>query len=191
MEGFDFVVWFWYFVFYSFFGFLLEVAFAKVTGGCAERKCLLVLPLCPVYGLGACAILLLPDFVKDKPFLLFALGSLMATAVEYFMALFYEEALKVPFWDYQGLPGSVRGRVCLPFSLSWGVLALPLVYWVHPFVAPLLNGILLPVTIPAFLTVLSDALLSCALLRRTGDRACLNWHTALPFSSEWTKKQPP
>ena len=46
--------WFWYFLFYSFLGFLLEVGYAWWTGGSLDRKCLLLLPLCPVYGLGYC-----------------------------------------------------------------------------------------------------------------------------------------
>lgn len=183
------MVWFWYFTFYSFFGFLLEVAYAKATGGSPCRKCLLVLPLCPVYGLGACSILLLPSFVKAYPLLLLAAGALAATGVEYAMALFYEGVLGVPFWNYRGLPGNLQGRVCLPFSLSWGILSIPLFYWVHPLLVPLVGKILLPVSIPALLTVLSDLLLSSALLRRTGDRTCLKWYTA--FSAEWTKKQPP
>lgn len=52
--------WIWYFIWYSFLGFLLEVGYARWTGGRRDRKCLLLLPLCPVYGLGACAVLLLP-----------------------------------------------------------------------------------------------------------------------------------
>lgn len=170
------MIWFWNFTLYSFFGFLLELSFARATGGRADRKCLLVLPLCPVYGLGACAILLLPGWIAAAPALLFLCGAAAATAVEYGMALFYEGALGVSFWDYRGLPGNVQGRVCIPFSLAWGVLALPLVYWVHPFLAPWLAAIPGPVTWLAMATLAGDAALSGALLKRTGDRDCLKWY---------------
>lgn len=170
------MLWFWTFVTYSFCGFLLEVAFARMTHGRSDRKCLLVLPLCPVYGLGAGAILLLPRWVDASPLLLFVLGGAAATGAEYLMALFYEKILGVAFWDYRGLPGSVQGRVCLPFSLAWGLLALPLVYWLHPRLAPLLGQIPLPVTLLAFSTLSADLLLSGFLLRRTGDRDCLRWY---------------
>ena len=41
--------WFWYFVLYSFVGFVLEVLFARATGNPKrDRKCHLFLPLCPV-----------------------------------------------------------------------------------------------------------------------------------------------
>lgn len=168
------MVWFWYFLIYSFLGFLLEVSYARITGGYPERKCLLVLPLCPVYGLGACAILLLAP-VKGFPPAVFLLGGLAATAVEYGVSLFYEKALKVSFWDYRGLPGSIHGRICMPFSLAWGFLALPLIYWVHPALAPLVQTIPGPVSLSAVTAVGADSLISLALLAQTHDRSCLEW----------------
>ena len=134
------MIWVWNFILYSFFGFLLEVAYARATGGRGDRKSLLVLPLCPVYGVGACLILLLPRTVIQNPFTLFLLGGLAATAAEYGMAILYERGLGVSFWDYTGLPGSIQGKICLPFSLAWGALALPLIYFVHPAVARLTAG---------------------------------------------------
>ena len=154
-----------------------------MTGGDRNRKALLVLPLCPVYGLGACTILLLPASIADQPALLFILSALAATAIEYLAALFNERILGVRFWSYHGLPGSLHGRVCLPFSLAWGALAVALVCWVHPFLSPLLEGAILPVTIPACLTLAADGLISAALLRRTGNQACLHRNTSAPPQS--------
>ena len=168
-------MWFWNFVVYSFLGFLLEIAYARATRGRSDRKCLLVLPLCPVYGLGALGILLLPRWVLTRPLFLFFCGALMATAAEYAASLFYERVLKVSFWDYRGLPGSLQGRVCLPFSLAWGALALILVRGIHPVLAPWLEGVPPLVTGWALATLAADTLLSAALLRRTGDRSCLRW----------------
>ena len=168
--------WFWYFGVYSFLGFLLEAAFARLTGGRPERKCLLVIPLCPVYGLGACAVLLLPRWVQELWPALFLLGGGAATAVEYAAAVFYERGLGVSFWDYRGLPGSVQGRVCLPFSLVWGLLALVLVDWVHPALVPWLARIPGPVSGMALATLAADGILTALLLRRTGDTACLRWY---------------
>lgn len=170
------LVWFWNFVVYSFLGFLLEITFARVTGGRADRKCLLLLPLCPVYGLGGSAILLLTPLVEQNPLLLFILGGLTATVVEYVMAAWYEEELGVSFWDYTGLPGNVRGRVCLPFSIAWGVLSLGLVYWVHPAVARWERVIPLPVTVSMMALVAADLAVSGLMMKRTGDRRCLQWY---------------
>ncbi len=61
---------FWYFVLYSALGFLLEVGYAWCTGGRRDRKRTLVLPLCPVYGLGALVVLALPEEILTHPLLL-------------------------------------------------------------------------------------------------------------------------
>lgn len=168
--------WLWYFIWYSFLGFLLEVGYARWTGGRRDRKCLLLLPLCPVYGLGACAVLLLPPVVLERPLLLAAAGGAAATGVEDGMALFYERVLRVSFWNYEGLPGSVRGRVCIPFALAWSLLMLPLVYLVHPAAARLAAAIPDPVSWAVLAALLGDLAISGGILRRTGDRACLQWY---------------
>lgn len=55
------VYWLWLFCLYSFLGYLLEKAFAAATGSRHQvRKCFLLLPLCPVYGLAMLAVLHLP-----------------------------------------------------------------------------------------------------------------------------------
>ncbi len=166
----------WSFIAYSFAGFLLETAFAWLTGGTAGRKGLLVLPLCPVYGAGACLVLALTAPVRGEPPAVFLVGGLAATAAEYLAALYHEKALGVSFWDYGDLPGSLRGRVCLPFSLAWGTLSLGLVYWLHPLLAPWLARIPAPVGWLTLATLLTDGLFTAALLRTTGDTASLRWY---------------
>lgn len=170
------MVWFWSFVTYSFLGFLLEVAFAWLVGGRPDRKGLLVLPLCPVYGLGACLILLLPGWVTARPWALFLAGGATATAAEYVTALYHEKALGVTFWNYDGLPGNLQGRVCLPFSLAWGLLSLGLVYWLQPILLPALARIPGPVSWAALVTLLTDGLITAAMLRRWGTPRCLQWY---------------
>ncbi|MEY8404133.1 putative ABC transporter permease [Oscillospiraceae bacterium 44-34] len=161
---------------YGFLGFLLEVSFAAAVGGRPDRKGLWVLPLCPVYGAGACLILALPGWVDERPWLLFLLGGVTATAAEYLAALWHEKVLGVSFWSYDGLPGNFQGKVCLPFSLAWGTLSLGLVYGVHPVLAPWLARVPAPVSWAALATLLTDGLLTAALLRRSGDTGSLRWY---------------
>ena len=169
--------WFWYFVVYSFLGFLLEVIYAKIThSGKPDRKCFLFLPLCPVYGLGAMGILVAARFFGSRPLLLAVIGGGAATAAEYLMSLFYEKVLKVSFWDYSDLPFHINGRVCLPFSLAWSVLALGLVYLLHPWVARLAESIPAGILPPTVILLISDAVVSAWLLRATGTTDSLKWY---------------
>ncbi len=167
----------WYFVIYSFLGFLLEIGYTRaVRAEKKDRKCFFLLPLCPVYGLGAVSILLLPDAVKSNPALLMVSGAAAATSVEFFAGLFYEKAMRVKFWDYSELPGNLSGRVCLLFSGFWGLLALALVYLFHPFVtvgAGRIPEILLP---PALLLLSLDGGFTVWLMRRKADTDALRWY---------------
>ncbi|MCI2106432.1 MAG: putative ABC transporter permease [Intestinimonas sp.] len=170
-------IWFWYFIIYSFGGFLLEVWFAKMTHAeKRDRKCFLLLPLCPVYGLGAISILALSSILHNHFFLLALAAAFAATASEYLMAIFYEKILGVSFWDYAQLPGNLKGRVCLPFSLCWLGLSAVLVYGVHPYVAALaaqIPAVWLPPT-AALLAV--DTIVSCYLLGCTHSTDVLKWY---------------
>lgn len=170
---------FWLYLSCGFLGFLLEVAYAHLAH-CRkqDRKCHLFLPVCPVYGLGALAILLLPPWVKADPLLLLPAGALCATAVEWSTCLFYEKATGTAFWDYSALPWNLEGRVCLPFSLSWGILAFPLVYGVLPWVERWAAAVPGVVTIAAAAVYAADAGASLLLLRRSGTQA-LRWYVRL------------
>ena len=169
--------WLWYFIIYSFFGFLLEVAFARIAGHPKrDRKCFVLLPLCPVYGLGACLILLLAPLVQN-PLWVMAAGGLAATGAELALGLFYRFVLGVQFWDYAGMRGSIGGLICPAFSLCWTVLALTLVYLVHPAVAPLAERLPAGLAPPALILLAADALVSCVALRRTGSTEVLRWYS--------------
>ena len=162
-------MWLWFFWIYSFLGYLLEKAFAKVTHAAQQgRKCFLLLPLCPVYGLGMLAVLALPPICKEGIWLV-VWGGLAATAVEYAVHWAYDAFLHVRFWDYSRVWGNLRGRVCLPFTAAWGVLTALAVRWVQPGVEALAARVPGEVTCLCLLVFTADALVSARLLWVTGD----------------------
>lgn len=121
------------FVLYSAMGFLIETAFALVrTGRLENRKTMVLLPLCPVYGLGASAIVLFLSAFPRWPLTIAAGGMLVGTAVEYGYAYVCERVFRVRLWDYSGLAGSRQGRVNVFYSAAWGALSVVLVLGVQP-----------------------------------------------------------
>lgn len=170
--------WFWYFVVYSLLGCGLEVLFARLTRQKKrDRKCFYLLPLCPVYGLGAIGILLLPQWVRERTLLLILLGGLTATGVEYLVGLFDEKVLGVRFWNYSHLPWNVGGKICLAFTAAWGILAWLLVRVIHPWVAALSAATPFWLLLPAALLVAGDGVRSAVLLRRAGTTQVLRWYS--------------
>ena len=171
------MLWFWRFVFYSFVGFLLEVAFARMTHHPKQdRKCFVLLPLCPVYGFGALLILWLSARWGSGPLRVMFIGFSAASAAEYLCALFYERVLGVRFWDYSSTPLNLNGRVCLLFSLAWTVLALALVYLAAPAADRLLSRIPALLGPPAVIVLLCDGLISSWALKRSGSTDVLRWY---------------
>ena len=161
---------FWYFVGYGFLGYLLEKLFARVS--CSPkrvRKGFLLAPVCPVYGLAMCALLAL-DAEEVRHFgELFLLSAITATAVEYAVHWAYEAALGVRFWDYSATKLDLNARICLPFSLAWGLLGALAVRFVQPVMASLAARIPPAVTNAVLLCFAIDALWSVGVLLRWGD----------------------
>ena len=160
----------WRFWLYSFLGYLLEKAFAAATASPHQkRKCFLLLPLCPVYGLAVLAVLALPAELTNGFWRLAFWGGMAATAVEYAVHWAYETFLHVRFWDYTRVWGNLHGRVCLPFTAAWGVLTALAVRWVQPGVEALAARVPGEVTYLCLLVFTVDALVSARLLWVTGD----------------------
>lgn len=159
--------WLWYFWIYSFLGWIVERFFAAVTQAEDQRRrCLLCLPLCPVYGLGMLAVLALPPMGWSA---LAILGGMAATAVEYAYHWSCERLLNIRFWDYTGVPGNLQGRVCLPFTLAWGLLTALAVRLVQPGAAMLAARIPPALTYVFLLVFTADLVCSFWFLRVTGD----------------------
>ena len=110
----------WIFWSFSLLGWVLERLFAAVTRSPRRRRrCLLLLPLCPVYGLGMAAVLALPPSLRSG-WPLYLWGGLTATSVEYIYHWWGETFLGVSFWDYTGVFGNFRGlgTAAVPGCLS-------------------------------------------------------------------------
>lgn len=165
----DVAQWFWNFTVYSFGGYLLERFFAAVTHAENQtRRCFWVLPLCPVYGLALTAVLALPQPLRQLPWLPLT-GAVVTTAVEYAVHWAYDALLGVRFWDYSAVSGNLGGRVCLPFSIAWGVLTTAALVWFQPALHSWILGISPAVTLTAMALVSADALCSVRYLFRTHD----------------------
>lgn len=123
-----------YFVLYSFVGYIGDAVYAYNKRDSDFKKCFLINLLCPVYGLGAIAIISCTRPIKQYKILTFVMGGLAATVVEYVLHFIYQEILGVSIWNYSNLPYNINGRVCLMFTVFWSILSMGLVYFIHPLV---------------------------------------------------------
>ena len=78
---------------------------------------------------GGLALLLLHGLFLRFALPLFAqclLGGLVLTAIEFVAGAIVNVRLKLNVWDYSKMPLNLYGQVCLPFSLLWCLLTLPI-----------------------------------------------------------------
>ena len=168
------ILWLWQFWTYSFLGYLLEKAFAAATRSPHQvRKCFFLMPMCPVYGLAVMAVLALPAELTDGFWPLAWWGGLTATAVEYAVHLAYDKPLPGRYRDYTPVWGNLRGRVCLPFSVAWGLMLAALLPPVQAWLLPLLAAVPPLATYTMLVLFTADTVLSIRILQQTGEPEAL------------------
>jgi len=133
-----------YFMLYSFAGWLLEVTYAYVKQGKFVNRGFLAGPVCPIYGFAVLLILNLSFLLKFRQTSLFTnliSITVMATVLEYIAGYLLETFLNVRAWDYSNEFCNLKGRVCLKFSILWGLLGCMVIYGVHPRVVQYVNEV--------------------------------------------------
>ena len=133
----------WYFVMYSFLGWVVEVAYHAVTQGKVVNRGFLSGPVCPVYGFGMLFVFGVIDLVSGTTVsgvasanagVIFVCGMVLASAVEFIGGWALYHAFHARWWDYRGKPFNLGGYICLEFSIYWGLGALLVIRILHPVV---------------------------------------------------------
>lgn len=118
----------------SFAGVIIELAWCLVTNGYLESRAGLVWgPFNMLYGVGAAALsLALYRYRNRGRWLSFLGGMVVGSAVEYACSLFQEAAYGSASWDYSHLPFNLNGRICLMYSVFWGLLGVMWIKDIYP-----------------------------------------------------------
>ena len=131
----------WFFLVYSFLGWLMETAAAAAKKGKLLNRGFLNAPFSPVYGEAAVLFAVFLPELKSAPFFLFVGGMLLATALELVTGALLERIFGQKWWDYSQEPWNFNGHICLKYSLVWGVLALFCLFLGNPLLVTLTNWI--------------------------------------------------
>ena len=131
-----------YFIIYSVLGYIIETIFGIITKGTWEsRQSFLYGPFCGIYGLGAVIMILSLQYFNQNNNRLFWGGFLVGSIIEYVVSWIGEILLNVKWWDYSNMPLNLNGRICVFFSIFWGLLAIYLMSYINPKVDRLINWI--------------------------------------------------
>ena len=150
--------WLLFFFLYCFLGWVWESCYVSAKRRQWVNRGFLHGPMLPIYGTGAVIILLATIPVRDSLWLVFLLGMLAATALEYVTGAAMEALFKVRYWDYSKQRFQFQGYICLRSSLCWGFLGLILTSVIHPPIEKLVLGL------PFIGLIVIDVLFSAAFI---------------------------
>ena len=148
------------FFIYAFIGYLIEVTYVSLK----EDKIVLsrgyfIGPYLPIFGFGAIIIINYLNRYQDDMLTIFLLGLITCCALEYFTSLLLEKIFHLRWWDYSEKRFNINGRVCIENGVYFGLGAILLVRYIHPFILTKLD-LLSPKTIGIIGTVLLVIILS-------------------------------
>lgn len=119
-----------FFLFFIFcnIGWVIESTIESIYRKSFINRGFLKGPYIPIYGFGGITILLCCMPFEENGFLVYLVGVISCTALEYFVGWVMETIFQKQFWDYSMLKFTYKNRISLIPSLFWGLLSLFLVY---------------------------------------------------------------
>ena len=115
----------------SFGGWVYETIYCSVVEGEFTKRGFLFGPTCPIYGIGAIAEWLVLGQISN-PIIVFIIGAILATVIEYSTGLFLERRFKKKWWDYSMFKFNLHGRICPQASAVFGAFSVTSVFVLVP-----------------------------------------------------------
>lgn len=124
-----------YFIVYAFLGWVCEDIYCGIGKRKFINRGFLYGPYCPIYGFGALLVIYPLLMVSKHPIVVFIFGMFLTSILEYITSFVMEKLFATRWWDYSTYPFNINGRICLQNSLLFGLMALVVVYGLHPIVS--------------------------------------------------------
>lgn len=134
---------FYTFIFGCVFGWIVEGIWTYIKKGLLINHSALVLgPFNLIYGLGAAALTLFLHKIKKSNIIkIFLVSFLTGTILEYVVSFLMEKTLGLVAWNYSTKFMNINGRVCLMYSIFWGILGIIWIKLIYPYLEKLIKKI--------------------------------------------------
>lgn len=126
-----FSTWLFFFYFYCFAGWVWETCYVSVLKARWVNRGFMRGPFLPIYGSGAIVVLIFTLPFRTDARLVFIVGMISATLLEYFTGVAMEKMFHVRYWDYSKQRFNLNGHICLTSSLAWGAFSVILTRYGH------------------------------------------------------------
>lgn len=139
-----------YFMIFSFSGWCGEVFYHSLKEKSFVNRGFLHGPYCPIYGFVGIILLKESSVIHSSVHFhmnliqMFLLFFIIASIAEYLTATVLNKLFHRTWWDYSENLFNYKGRICLSFSLLWGVLGVILIKVVKPLLSHCTDFVLAP-----------------------------------------------
>lgn len=131
MYVYHFREWLTFFYFYCIAGWCFESAYVSFRQRRWTNRGFMKGPWLPIYGSGAICVLWSTLPVQKNPVLVYLVGAMSATILEYITGVLMVKLFHVRYWDYSYRKIQFQGHICLHSTVAWGFLSLAMVYGIH------------------------------------------------------------
>lgn len=160
----------------SFAGVIIEMLWCFIRHGYFESRAGLVYgPFNLLYGVGATALtLILYRYRNRSSAISFFGGMIVGSAVEYLLSWAQEKLFGSTSWDYSNVPLNINGRICLLYSVFWGLLGVMWIKSIYPRVAAVIlkipnrSGRIITIALTVFMAF--NAIMSLGAVWRWSER---------------------
>lgn len=139
MLGYSVDKWLFFFFFYCIVGWIWECTYCSCKERHLTNRGFMRGPVIPIYGCGACTMIVASIPFKGNYVLTFLSGMILASLLEFVTGALMEALFKVRYWDYSPNKFNFKGYICLGASLGWGVATLVITDIIHIPVERLAN----------------------------------------------------
>ena len=124
-------------------GWAVETLWCLIKHGYIEsRQSLVYSHLSVAYGMGAVILTLVLFKLRGSKLInIFLVSFIAGTVTEYICSLGQEILFGSVAWDYSNVPLNINGRVCLLYSLFWGVLGIAWIKGIYPLLSKFVSKI--------------------------------------------------
>lgn len=138
IDAYELLMWF---LMYSMMGWLVESIYMSICNKKLTNRGFARGPFCPIYGVGALTAYFVLRPYSYNNILLFLLGSLCATTLEFLTAMLMKKIFGEIWWDYNEKPFNYKGIICLESSIAWGFYTIFLFMFLQNIVVGLVAAI--------------------------------------------------
>lgn len=122
----------YFFLIGAFAGWLLECVFKFFSKNFTKTPGILNTPFCILYGLGTVVLSVIINKTTKNIWLLFFLSMIALTIMEYITFVLLKKIYNVQLWNYTNMTFNLNEKVCLEFSIIWGVLGAAYIKYILP-----------------------------------------------------------